>query len=42
MRWRKGGYGSREEVILSKEAILGLARVLALEGFQGVYGDFTN
>ena len=32
----KGGYGSTEEDILIKEAILGLARDLALEGFPGV------
>ena len=31
--WRKGGYGSREEDILIKEVILGLARDLILEGF---------
>ena len=35
-RWRKGGYGSREEIYI-KEAILGLARDLALEGFPGVH-----
>ena len=40
--WRKGGYGSREEDVLIKEAILGLARVLALEGFPGVQGDVPN
>ena len=36
MGWRKGGYGSREVGILIKEAILGLARDLALEGLTGV------
>ena len=36
LRWRKGLYGSREEDILIKGAILGLARDLALEGFPGV------
>ena len=39
--WRKGGYGSREEDILTKKAILGLARDLALEGIPGVHGDFS-
>ena len=42
LRWRKGGYGSREEDILNKEAILGLARDLALEGFPGVQGDVPS
>ena len=42
LRWRKGGYGSREEDILIKEAILGLARDLALEGFPGVLGHFPS
>ena len=35
VEWRKGGYGSREVDILNKEAILGLARDLTLEGFSG-------
>ena len=34
LRWRKGGYGSKEVDILIKNAILGLARDLTLEGFQ--------
>ena len=38
----KGGYGSREEDILTKGAILGMTRVLALEGFPGVQWDFPN
>ena len=38
LRWRKGGYGSREEDILIKGAILGLA----LEGFPGVQGDVPS
>ena len=33
MRWRKGGYGSREVNILIKGAILGFARDLILERF---------
>ena len=33
--WRKGGYRSREVNILIKEAILGFARDLTLEGFPG-------
>ena len=40
--WRKGGYGSREVNILIKEAILGLARDLTLEGFPGVHGDVPS
>ena len=39
---RKGGYGSREEDILIKGAILGLARDLTLEGFPGVQGDVPS
>ena len=35
-------YGSREEDTLIKGAILGLARVLALEGFPGVQEDFLQ
>ena len=35
LRWRKGGYGSKEEDILIKGAILGFARDLALEEFPG-------
>ena len=42
LRWRKGGYGSREEDILINGAILRLARDLALEGFPGVYGDVPS
>ena len=38
LRWRKDRYGSREEDILIKRVILGLARGLALEGFPGVHG----
>ena len=39
LRGRKGRYGSREEDILIKGAILGLARDLALEGIPGVHGN---
>ena len=39
LRWRKGGYGSREEDILIKGVILGLARDLALDEFPGVQGN---
>ena len=42
LRWRKGGYERREEDILTKGATLGLDRVLALEGFPGVQGDFPK
>ena len=42
LRWRKGGNGSREEDILIKNAILELARDLALEGFPGIQGDVLN
>ena len=41
-RWREGGYGSREEDILTKGAILGLAGELAVEGFPGVQGDVPS
>ena len=36
MRWRKDRYGSREEDILIKGGIVGLARGLTLEGFPDV------
>ena len=42
MRWRKDGYGSREEDILIKGGIVGLARGLPLEGFPGVHGDVSS
>ena len=42
MRWRKGRYGIREEDILNKGAIVGLARDLALEGFPGVQEDVPS
>ena len=42
LRWRKGGYGSREEDILIKGAILELARDLALEGFPDLQGDVPS
>ena len=35
-------YGSREEDILIKGAILGLARDLALERFLGIQGDVPS
>ena len=38
----EGWMWSREVYILIKGAILGLARVLTLEGFPGVQGDFPN
>ena len=38
----EGGYGSREEDILIKGVILGLARDLALEGFPSVQGDVPS
>ena len=41
-RWRKGGYGSREEDTYSKGSILGLARDLALDGIPGVHEDVPN
>ena len=37
LRCRNDGYGSRQEDILVKGAILGLARHLALDGFPGVH-----
>ena len=42
VRWRKGGYGSREKDILIKGAILGLARDLTVEGFPGVQGNVPS
>ena len=39
VRWRKGGYGSREINILIKGAILGFARDLTLEGFPSPRRD---
>ena len=42
LTWRKGGYGIREEDILTKEVILGLPKDLALEEFPGVQGDFPS
>ena len=42
VRWKKGRYGNREEDILTKGAILGLARDLALEEFPDVQGDFLS
>ena len=42
LRWTKSRYGSREEDILTKGTILGLARDLALERFPGVQGDFPS
>ena len=42
LRWRKGAYESREEDILIKGAILGLARDLTLEGFPGIQGDVPS
>ena len=42
LRWRKDGYGSTEEDILIKGAILGLARGLALEGFPDVHGNVPS
>ena len=35
MGWSKDGYGSREVNISTKEAILGFARNVILEGFPG-------
>ena len=42
LRWRKGGYGSREEDILIKGTILGLARDLTRKGFPSVQGDVPS
>ena len=42
LRWRKGRYGSREEDILIKRAILRLVRDLTLEGFPGVQEDVPS
>ena len=38
-RWRKDGYENKKRDILIEEAILGLARNLALEKFPGIHKD---
>ena len=40
--WRKGRYESREEDILIKGVMLGLARDLTLQGFPAVHGDVPS